>query len=179
MYCHRPNLHFRAVFANLLDVSSAVVVPKPDADLKMDDKNLYPCVFFDPFARKFISMTGVKIRLQDTFPNIRENRSLAWICADFAKFLFTKLDPNIIVKIVYRTSMSDLVTRIYSSDVDVLLDMGVVFSPESPERMKMHEEIVQHQMENFGEVCINDILQNYSAWVIESHRPQTGIYGSF
>jgi hypothetical protein len=178
MYTNKPKQSFQAVFASFLDVSSAVIIPQNIEDLKLEDKHLYPCVFFEPLERRFSHRTGARLRLQDTFPNIRENRHMAWICADFAKFLFTKLSPQITVNIVFRTALSDLIARVYSKDEVVLREIGEVFLPESPDRAKTHEAIVHYQMQLFGEVCVNDILRNYSEWIIESHTPQKDVFGS-
>lgn len=155
-------------FASLLDVSSIVVIPHGAEEFRVDDKNKYPCMFYDPFSGLFIEQRGVRIRLQDTFPNIRENRHLAWICADFAKFIFTKVDEKFVVKVVHRTTSNELITRIYSKDHETLSMFGKVYEPDCPVRARRHSEIIAHQMENFGEVCINDLLQNYSEWVIDT-----------
>lgn len=157
-------------FASLLDVSSVVVIPRDPGEFRVEDKNSYPCMFYDPGSGIFIEQRGIRIRLQDTFPNIRENRRLAWVCADFAKYIFMKIDENFTVRIVHRTGGNDLITRIYSKDVECLAIFGKVYEPDSPLRARRHADIIHHQMENFGEVCINDLLQNYSEWIIETRN---------
>lgn len=161
---------FEVRFASLLDVSSLVVIPRDIRDLRVDDKNNYPCMFYDPKSGAFVEERGIRIRLQDTFPNIRENRHLAWICADFAKYIFMKIDEYLTIKIVHRATSNELITRIYSKDYEVLSVFGKVYEPDFPIRIKRHADIIEHQMENFGEVCINDLLQNYSEWVIETRN---------
>lgn len=155
-----------AEFASILDVSSIVVIPRTVQEFQVNDKNEYACTFYDPLSESFIERRGVRVRLQDTFPNIRENRHLAWICVDFARFIFTKVNEKITVRIVHRTASNELITRIYSKDHETLSMFGKVYEPDYPTRSQRHSEIVDYQMKHFGEVCINDLLQNYSEWVI-------------
>jgi hypothetical protein len=157
-------------FASLLDVSSIVVIPLSPEDFKGEERNVYPCIFFDPKSKLFTERRGVRIRLQDTFPNIRENRHLAWICADFAKYMFMKVSEKLCLKIVHKTASNELITRVYSKDTENLKPFVKVYEPDSPSRASKHLDIIAHQMENFGEVCINDLLQNYSEWVIDTRH---------
>lgn len=157
-------------FASLLDVSSVVVIPSNPSDTLREDKNTYPCIFFDPCRGTFLERKGMRIRLQDTFPNIRENRHLAWVCADFAKYVFMKIDEKLTMRVIHTRAANELITRVYSTDAENLRSFARVYEPDSPERYRRHMDIVTHQTENFGEVCINDILQNYSEWVIERRR---------
>lgn len=161
---------FECIFGSLLDVSSIVIVPISGFPVPLNEKNIYPCMFFDPALKQLTERRGVRIRLQDTFPNIRENRNMAWICADFAKYLFEKLDRKMTARILYRTPSSEFIARIYSSDASTLLEFVSVFLPDTPSKADHISQLISHQMTNFGEVCINDILQASSEWFIESNK---------
>lgn len=162
------------LFASILDVNSVVVVPLTEVPVKVEEKNFYPCIFFEPGNNQFTEKKGLRVRLQDTFPNIRENRHLAWVCADFAKYVFMKISENMIMKIMHKTSSNEFITRLYTQDIDVLKEFACIYEPDHPERARRHMDILMHQMQNFGEVCVNDILQIYSEWVIDIHRHSYG-----
>ena len=164
---------FECIFGSLLDVSSIVVVPVSGFPVPLNEKNIYPCMFFDPILKQLTERRGVRIRLQDTFPNIRENRNMAWLCANFAKYLFEKLDQKLTTKILYRTPSSEFIARIYTSDASSLMEFVSVFLPDTPSKADHISQLISHQMTNFGEVCINDILQTSSEWFIETNKQIT------
>jgi hypothetical protein len=165
--------------ATVLDVSSVIVVPNdPDTAFNgVDEKMIFQCMFFYPHIARFAEVRGVRVRLQDAFYKIRENRHLTWICVEFSRLVFSKLSRDIEMKIMSRSYNQELVVRLYTKEVDVIRRLGSVYeeydsesNPVNVEYRRQHLEMCQYQMENFKEVCINDFLSLYSKFVIELNQ---------
>jgi len=156
--------------ASVLDVSNVIIIPKDTEYLTtMDEKMISRCMFYHPHLERFTEMRGFRVRLQDAFFNIRENRHLAWVCVEFSKLLFVKLNDDLSMKIMGRTYNSELIVRLYTKEFDVVKTMAHIYKssqPSTSDYYNQHLEIVRHQSENFGEVCINDILVLYSKFII-------------
>ena len=162
--------------ASVLDVSNVIIIPR-DTDFltNMDEKMIFHCMFYYPNVERFTEVRGFRVRLQDAFFNIRENRQFAWVCVEFSKLLFLKLNDNLTMKVMGRTYNSELIVRLYTKEFDIVKIMAHVyrqtFSSSSSNENNLdyynqHLEIIRHQSENFGEVCVNDLLALYSKFAI-------------
>jgi hypothetical protein len=167
--------------ASILDVSNIIVVPQdPDSVFDgVDEKNIFQCMFYYPHISRFSEVRGIKVRLQDAFFKIRENRHLAWICVEFSRLVFSKLSKDVEMKIMSRSYNQELVVRLYTREIEVIRRMGSVYEEyETPskdpritavnqEYYNRHVEMCRYQEENFKEICINDLLTLYSKFVID------------
>lgn len=163
----------RILFGSLLDVSTAIVIPVNQTHkLLTSGTQIYPCLFYNPTENKFEEFKGVKIKLQDIFFNIRDNRKLAWVCVDYFKLLFTKIDPEIRMTIVNKTFNNEFIVKLYSSNYRVLHLMGNIYKKNSEQYMK-YIDLIEHQYNSCGEVCLNDIFSLYSKWIIENQQEQS------
>jgi hypothetical protein len=162
--------------ATILDVSTIIVVPdEPDNTFAgVDEKMIFQCMFFYPHILRFSEVRGIRVRLQDSFFRIRENRHLAWVCVEFSRLLFSKLTKDIEMKIMSRSYNQEPVVRLYTKEFDVIRLLGNIYeeydgnhSPINQNFYRQHMETCQYQEENFNEVCINDVLSLYSRFVIE------------
>lgn len=166
--------------ASILDVSNIVIVPEdPNADIEgVEDKMIFQCMFYYPHISRFSEVRGIRVRLQDSFFRIRENRHLAWICVEFSRLLFSKLTKEITMKVMSRSYNQDLVVRLYTKEFDVLRRMGSVYeeyekinvNPSESVNggyLRQHMEICRYQEEHFKEVCINDFLSLYSRFMVD------------
>jgi hypothetical protein len=162
--------------ATILDVSNIIVVPEdPESVLTgMDDKMIFQCMLFYPHISRFSEVRGVRVRLQDAFFKIRENRHLAWVCVEFSRLLFSKLSEDIEMKIMSRSYNQELIVRLYTKEFDAIRLMANVYQEYEGESStinqtfyRQHLDMCRYQEENFREVCINDFLSLYSKFVIE------------
>jgi hypothetical protein len=157
--------------ASVLDVSNVIIIPnEPDFFQTMDEKMIFQCMFYYPHLARFSEVRGLRVRLQDVFYNIRENRHLAWICVEFSKLLFIKLNEDLEMRIMARSYNSELMIRLYTKEIDIMETMANIYKEDQADFHRQHLDIVRHQSINFGEVCINDILSLYSKYVITTTK---------
>lgn len=172
----------KVTVASVLDVSNVIILPDDSEFLRgMDEKMIFQCMFFHPNLTRFSEVRGFRARLQDVFQNIRENRHLAWVCVDFSKLFFIKLKDQLEMRITGKTYNSELIVRLYTKEFDVARTMACVYQETEKvkedadttglmkEYYEKHLDIVRHQIQNFDEVCVNDLLSLYSRFVIQQY----------
>lgn len=160
----------RILFGSLLDVSTAIVIPVNQSHkLLTSGTQIYPCLFYNPVENKFDEFKGIKIKLQDIFFNIRDNRKIAWVCVDYFRLLFMKIDPEFRMIIVNKTFNNEFIVKLFSSNYRVLHFMGNVYKKNSEQYLK-YIELIEYQYNATGEVCLNDIFSMYSKWIIENQQ---------
>jgi hypothetical protein len=68
------------------DTSSLVVVPEEWTSIQdvVDGKSVMTCMLYHPKNMVFYRETrGIRVKIQDSFPNIKENRMHAWVCVNY------------------------------------------------------------------------------------------------
>lgn len=173
-YLNREPQKLRVRVASVLDVSNVIIIPnESDFFQTMDEKMIFQCMFYYPHLARFSEVRGLRVRLQDVFYNIRENRHLAWICVEFSKLLFINLNEDLDMRIMARSYNSELMVRLYTREISIMESMANVYKEgEGSEYYRQHMDIVRHQAQNFGEVCVNDILSLYSKYIITTKKSE-------
>lgn len=162
---------YKVRFTNILDVSNVIIIPNnPQAVTGIEDRMIFTCMFYHPDIGKFSEAMGIKVKLQDVFYNIKENRNLAWVCVEFFKLLFMKLNPNMEMRIMGRTYNSELIVRLYTKDFETMRLFSNIYTNHSDEYFNQYIKMYNYQKTNFDELCINDFLALYSKYTLEKKK---------
>lgn len=165
---------YKVRYANILDVSNIIVIPTNTHSITgVDEKMIFTCMFYHPNIAKFSETRGIKVKLQDVFHNIKENRNIAWACVEYFKLLFMKLNPNMEMRIMGRTYNSEFIVRLYTKDFETIRLFSNTYSQNSDEYFNQYIKTYNHQKTNFDELCINDFLAIYSKYVLEKKKNLT------
>lgn len=156
------------------DTSSLVVVPEEWSSIQdiVDGKSVMTCMLYHPKNMIFSETRGIRVKIQDSFPNIRENRMHAWVCVNFFKLIFNHLRGYMDMRVVGRTFQGELLVRLYTRDFDKVKQLGLVYLLKDGDELKggvqyrEYIKLVNYQISTFGQVCINDIMNMYSQHVI-------------
>ena len=158
----------------VIDVSNIVVIPDEWASIKdiVDQKTIMTCMLYHPKTLSFSETRGLRVKMQDSFQNIRENRLHAWSCVNFFKLIFNNLRGEMDMRVVGRTFQGELLVRLYTKELEKAKQLGLVYlSRESDElrgcvQYREYIKLINYQISAFGQVCVNDIMNMYSQYVI-------------
>lgn len=170
---YTPNRHYVKVIT-VLDVSSVLVVPENWTSIQssVDQKTVMPCMLYHPKTTMFSEERGLRIKIQDSFPNIRENRMHAWVCVEFFKMVFNQLRGYMDMRVVGRTFQGELLVRLYTTDFEKAKYLGLVYLLKDDDALRgaaqyrEYTTLMNYQISTFGQVCVNDILNMYSQYVV-------------
>lgn len=158
----------------VIDVSSIVVVPEEWTSIQdiVDGKTVMTCMLYHPKNMIFSETKGIRIKIQDSFPNIRENRMHAWICVNYSKLIFNHLRGYLEMRVVGKTFQGELLVRLYTRDIDRARKLGLVYlSKENDElrggvQYREFIKLINYQIASFGHICVNDIMNMYSNYIV-------------
>lgn len=168
-----PNRHYVKPVV-VLDVSSVLVIPEDWASIQdaVDPKTAMTCMLYHPKTMMFSESRGVRIKIQDSFPNIRENRMHAWACVNFFRLIFNHLRGYMDMRVVGRTFQGELLVRLYTKDFEKVRQLGLVYLLRDGEELRgavhyrEYTTLINYQITTFGQVCVNDIMNMYSNHVV-------------
>jgi hypothetical protein len=159
----------------VLDVCSILAIPEDWESIQdtVDHKTVMTCMLYHPKTMSFTEERGIKLKIQDSFPNIRENRLHAWVCVNFFKLVFNHLRGYMDMRVVGRTFQGELLVRLYTKDFERVKRLGLVYLIKEGSDLRgltqyrEYTSLVNYQISTFGQVCVNDIMNLYSQHVIK------------
>jgi len=160
--------------STIIDVSSIIVIPDDWDAIRdiIDLKTSMPCMLYHPKNMSFFEVRGIRVKIQDSFPNIRDNKMHAWSCTNFFKIVFSQLRGKMDMRVVGRTFQGELLVRLYTIDIEKAKQLGLIYLSGNCDdvrgcnQYKDYINLVTYQMNTFGQVCVNDIMNMYSQYVI-------------
>lgn len=168
-----PNRHYVKP-VTVLDVCSLLAIPEDWTSIQdtVDQKTVMTCMLYHAKTMTFSEERGIKIKMQDSFPNIRDNRMHAWICINFFKLIFNHLRGYMDMRVVGRTFQGELLVRLYTKDFEKAKYLGLVYLIKDGDDLRgaaqyrEYTSLMNYQIETFGQVCVNDIMNMYSQYVV-------------
>lgn len=158
----------------VIDVSCIVVVPEEWSSIQdnVEGKTVMTCMLYHPKNMTFSETKGIRIKIQDSFPNIRENRMHAWVCVNYIKLICNHLRGYLEMRVVGKTFQGELLVRLYTRDIERSKKLGLVYLSKENEELKgcvQYREfikLINYQISTFGHVCINDMMNMYSNYIV-------------
>lgn len=161
--------------AIVIDVSSIIVIPEEWSLIQdiVEERTVMSCMVYHPKNMVFAEKRGLRIKIQDSFPNIRDNRMHIWTCVNFFKLIFNHLRGYMDMRVVGKTFQGELLVRLYTKDFEKSKQLGLVYLIKEDNKLKgsvqyrNYINLVNYQITTFGQICINDIMNMYSHHVVQ------------